>query len=88
MPVIEVTHGDGLGGSSFNYGRSLTDERILMQTAVDTAQQAKIAALMVPGIGTMDDMRACRDLGLRFIDLAAPVPLAQTPHSLARPRPR
>jgi 4-hydroxy 2-oxovalerate aldolase len=70
MPVIEVTHGDGLGGSSFNYGRSLTDERVLMQTAVETARQAKIAALMVPGIGTMDDMRACRDLGVSIVRIA------------------
>ena len=49
MPVIEVTHGDGLGGSSFNYGFSLTDERLLMKAAVETAKQAKIAALMLPG---------------------------------------
>ena len=70
MPVIEVTHGDGLGGSSFNYGRSLTDERTLMAAAVDTATQAKIAALMVPGIGTMDDMRACRDLGVSIVRIA------------------
>ncbi len=70
MPVIEVTHGDGLGGSSFNYGRSLTDERVLMRAAVDTAELAKIAALMVPGIGTMDDMRACRDLGVSIVRVA------------------
>jgi 4-hydroxy 2-oxovalerate aldolase len=70
MPVIEVTHGDGLGGSSFNYGRSLTDERVLMKTAVETATRAKIAALMVPGIGTMDDMRACRDLGVSIVRIA------------------
>jgi 4-hydroxy 2-oxovalerate aldolase len=70
MPVIEVTHGDGLGGSSFNYGRSLTDERVLMQVAVDTAKDAKIAALMVPGIGTMDDMRACRDIGVSIVRIA------------------
>ncbi len=70
MPVIEVTHGDGLGGSSYNYGRSLTDERILMRTAVETAKQAKIAALMVPGIGTMDDMRACRDSGVSIVRIA------------------
>ena len=43
MPVIEVTHGDGLGGSSFNYGFSLTDERLLMKAAVETAKTAKIA---------------------------------------------
>jgi 4-hydroxy 2-oxovalerate aldolase len=70
MPVIEVTHGDGLGGSSYNYGRSLTDERVLMRTAVETAKQAKIAALMVPGIGTMDDMRGCRDSGVSIIRIA------------------
>ncbi len=70
MPVIEVTHGDGLGGSSYNYGRSLTDERVLMRIAVETATQAKIAALMVPGIGTMDDMRACRDSGVSIIRIA------------------
>ena len=70
MPVIEVTHGDGLGGSSFNYGRSLTDERVLMQVAVETARRAKIAALMVPGIGTMDDMRACRDIGVSIVRIA------------------
>jgi len=70
MPVIEVTHGDGLGGSSFNYGRSLTDERVLMAAAVETATRAKIAALMVPGIGTMDDMRACRDAGVSIVRIA------------------
>ena len=50
MPVIEVNHGDGLGGSSFNYGFSLTDERLLMKAAVESAKQAKVAALMVPEI--------------------------------------
>ena len=67
MPVIEVTHGDGLGGSSFNYGFSLTDERLLMKAAVETAKQAKIAALMVPGIGTMDDIRYIQDIGLSIV---------------------
>jgi len=70
MPVIEVTHGDGLGGSSFNYGFSLTDERLLMKAAVETAKQAKIAALMVPGIGTMDDIRFIHDIGLSIVRVA------------------
>ncbi|HEX2784455.1 MAG TPA: 4-hydroxy-2-oxovalerate aldolase, partial [Ilumatobacteraceae bacterium] len=70
MPVIEVTHGDGLGGSSFNYGFSLTDERLLMKAAVETARQAKIAALMVPGIGTLDDIRFIHDIGLSIVRVA------------------
>jgi 4-hydroxy 2-oxovalerate aldolase len=70
MPVIEVTHGDGLGGSSFNYGFSLTDERVLMKAAVESARNAKIAALMVPGIGTLDDIRFIQDIGLSIVRVA------------------
>ena len=70
MPVIEVTHGDGLGGSSYNYGFSKTDERVLMKTAVDTAERARIAALMLPGLGTKDDIKACADLGVSIVRVA------------------
>lgn len=70
MPVIEVTHGDGLGGSSFNYGFSKTDERLLIKAAVETAQRAKIAALMLPGLGTKDDIKGAADLGLSIIRVA------------------
>ena len=70
VPVVEVTHGDGLGGSSFNYGFSLESERTLIAAAVDEAKQAKIAALMLPGLGTKDDMRAVADLGVSVIRIA------------------
>jgi 4-hydroxy 2-oxovalerate aldolase len=70
MPVIEVSHGDGLGGSSFNYGFSLTDERELIRVAVETAPRAKIASLMLPGIGTVDDIDAAKDLGVGVIRVA------------------
>src|SRR5467141_2811587 len=64
VPVIEVTHGDGLGGSSFNYGFSGTDELKLIARAVQVARQARIACLLLPGIGTADDLRAIRDVGV------------------------
>jgi len=70
VPVIEVTHGDGLGGSSFTYGLSATDEQLLIRTAAETAAQAKIAVLMLPGIGTMDDMRAACDAGATVVRIA------------------
>jgi 4-hydroxy 2-oxovalerate aldolase len=70
MPVIEVTHGDGLGGSSYNYGHSLVDERVLMKAAVDVARRAKIAALMLPGLGTKDDIRAIVDIGVSIVRIA------------------
>lgn len=71
VPVIEVTHGDGLAGSSYNYGFSAVDERRLMEVAVDTAaSRSAIAALMLPGVGTIDDIRACRDLGVNVMRIA------------------
>ncbi len=63
VPVIEVSHGDGLGGSSFNYGFSKTPEQDLIAAAVRTAKRAKIAFLMLPGLGTKDDIRAALDSG-------------------------
>ena len=71
VPVIEVSHGDGLAGSSYNYGFSAVDERLLLETAVSTAAgRSSIAALMLPGLGTMDDIRACHDIGVRVIRIA------------------
>jgi 4-hydroxy 2-oxovalerate aldolase len=63
VPVIEVSHGDGLGGSSFNYGFSGTDEMALLRAAVETRTSARIAILMLPGIGTKDDLRRAREIG-------------------------
>ena len=70
VPVIEVTHGDGLGGSSFNYGFSHTPELDLIRAAVKTAKQAKIAFLMLPGLGTKDDIRAAQDAGGQICRIA------------------
>lgn len=63
VPVLEVTHGDGLGGSSFNYGFSRTPEQELIRIAAETAKRARIAFLMLPGVGTKDDIRAAQANG-------------------------
>ena len=63
VEVIEVTHGDGLGGSSFNYGFSAVDDIALVAAAVDEATRAKIAVLMLPGLGTVKDLRRAHDAG-------------------------
>lgn len=70
VPVIEVTHGDGLGGSSFNYGFSKTPEQELIAAAVKTAKRAKIAFLMLPGLGTKDDIRAAQESGASVCRIA------------------
>ena len=63
VEVIEVSHGDGIGGSSFNYGFSKVEDITLVRAAAEEASRAKIAVLLVPGIGTMDDLRNAREAG-------------------------
>ena len=67
---MEVTHGDGLGGSSFTYGFSHTPDRELIAAAAQTARRARIAALLLPGIGTTDDIRAVAELGASVVRIA------------------
>jgi 4-hydroxy 2-oxovalerate aldolase len=70
VQVIEVAHGDGLGGSSFNYGFSKVDELQLVEAAVNATTNAQIACLMLPGIGTVDDLKRVRDLGVGVARIA------------------
>src|SRR3984885_5795167 len=70
VEVIEVSHGDGLGGSSFNYGFSAVDEISLIKAAVDEAVAAKIAVLLLPGVGTVEDMRQAREAGASVARIA------------------
>src|ERR1700722_1444796 len=70
VEVIEVSHGDGLGGSSFNYGFSAVDEIALIRAAVDEATAAKIAVLLLPGVGTVDDLRDAHAAGASVARIA------------------
>jgi 4-hydroxy 2-oxovalerate aldolase len=70
VQVIEVSHGDGLGGSSFTYGFSAVDEFHLIKAAVDEASQALIAVLLLPGVGRIDDLRQAHDCGARVARIA------------------
>jgi 4-hydroxy 2-oxovalerate aldolase len=70
VQVIEVSHGDGLGGSSFNYGFSGTDEFTLIRSAVEEAKQARIAVLLLPGVGTIQDLEHAHDCGAAVARIA------------------
>ena len=70
VEVIEVSHGDGLGGSSFTYGFSLVDEFELITAAVEEATRAKIAVLMLPGVGTLRDLDQAYDCGASVARIA------------------
>jgi 4-hydroxy 2-oxovalerate aldolase len=70
VPVLEVSHGDGLGGSSFNYGFSKTSDQELISIAAKAAQTAKIAFLMLPGLGIKDDIMIAQDNGASICRVA------------------
>lgn len=73
VPYIEVTHGDGLGGSSLQYGLSRTDEMALIEAAVDVCQQAKVGVLLLPGIGTIKELKEAAQLGVKMARVATHV---------------
>ncbi len=70
VPVIEVTHGDGLAGSSIQYGFSKTSEMELISEARKVCTQAKIAALLLPGIGTLKELREAVERGVQVVRIA------------------
>ncbi len=70
VQVIEIAHGDGLGGSSFNYGFSAVPEKELIARACEATTRAKIACLMLPGIGLADDLREVNELGVQVARVA------------------
>jgi 4-hydroxy 2-oxovalerate aldolase len=70
VPVIEVTHGDGLAGSSIQYGFSRTSEIELIAEARSVCHQAKIAALLLPGIGTVNELKEAVEQGIQVVRIA------------------
>lgn len=70
VQAIEVSHGDGLGGSSHNYGFSLVDEYELIATAAATVERARIAVLLLPGIGVKEDLNRAHELGASIARVA------------------
>jgi 4-hydroxy-2-oxovalerate/4-hydroxy-2-oxohexanoate aldolase len=70
IPMIEVTHGDGLGGRSVNYGFPAASDEEYLKATVAAVKNAKISALLLPGIGTVDHLKMARDCGINTIRVA------------------
>ena len=70
VPLIEVTHGDGLGGTSVNYGFPMHTDEEYLRGVVPVLKRAKVSALLIPGIGTVDHLHMAHDCGIGTIRVA------------------
>ncbi|RVT43193.1 4-hydroxy-2-oxovalerate aldolase [Sphingobium algorifonticola] len=70
VDAIEVSHGDGLNGSSFNYGFGAHTDWEWIEAAADVMQHARLTTLLIPGIGTIEQLRHAYALGVRSVRVA------------------
>lgn len=70
MPLIEVTHGDGLGGASVNWGFPAHSDEEYFSAVIPKMKNAKISALLLPGIGTIDHLKMAHEHGVSTIRIA------------------
>jgi 4-hydroxy 2-oxovalerate aldolase len=68
--MVEVSHGDGLGGSSIQYGQGAESDEALLEAAVGAARSAQVAVLLLPGVGTLSHLRRARDIGASVARIA------------------
>lgn len=70
VDAIEVAHGDGLAGSSFNYGFGAHTDWDWLAGLSENLKSAKLTTLLLPGIGTIEDLKRASELGVKSVRIA------------------
>ncbi|MFE3000224.1 4-hydroxy-2-oxovalerate aldolase [Nocardia sp. NPDC059246] len=70
VDAVEVAHGDGLHGGSLTYGPGSHTDWEWLEAAAGVLTRARLTTLLLPGIGTIDDLRRAHDLGVRSVRVA------------------
>ena len=73
VDIIELSHGAGLAGSSINYGFSATPEMELIRAASQVVRRARLGVLLLPGVGTIEDLKEARANGAQVVRVATHV---------------
>ncbi|MEG1453844.1 4-hydroxy-2-oxovalerate aldolase [Brevundimonas sp.] len=68
--AIEVAHGDGLSGASFNYGFGAHTDWEWLEAVAEVLEQSVLTTLILPGVGTVEDLKRAYDLGVRSVRVA------------------
>lgn len=70
VDAIEVAHGDGLAGGSFNYGFGAHTDWEWLEAVASSLKHAKLTTLLLPGIGTIEDLKRAREIGVQSVRIA------------------
>ncbi len=70
VDAIEISHGDGITGGSFNYGFGAHTDWEWIEGIAELLTHAKLTTLLIPGIGTIDDLRKAKNLGVGSVRVA------------------
>lgn len=70
VDAIEVAHGDGLSGTSFNYGFGAHTDWEWLEAVADVLEKSILTTLILPGLGTVEELRRAYDLGVRSVRVA------------------
>ena len=70
IPLIQVTHGAGMGGNSLQHGFALASNEDYLRAVCPLMKQAKVSVLLIPGLGTMRELQSAYDCGARSVHVA------------------
>ena len=70
VPLIEVTHGDGLAGDSVNYGFAMHSDKEYLEAVIPNLKNTEVSVLLLPGIATVDDLKMVEDVGVKTVRVA------------------